>query len=86
VARLHVLLLLPQAAEDLDAIYEPLLSRVVHRLQLLRRFPQLGRPLTGKFSNWRGTPVGLFRIIYRITARGVEVGYIRHYKKDEPKH
>ena len=71
--------------EDLDLIEEPLFSRIVHRLHLLQKFPNLGCPLTGSFSDWRGTAVGLFKIYYQVTARGVEIGYVRHGRRAEPK-
>ena len=84
MSRLHKLFLLPQAVEDFQAIYEPLRSAVVRRLQMLKRFPRMGVPLVRKYVGWRATTVGVFRIIYRVTARGIEVGYIRHCKRGLP--
>lgn len=82
MARPRQVLLLPQAAEDLQLIYDPLYTQVVKRLRLLRRYPRMGVELKGQFAGWRATPVEIFRIIYRITPRGIEVGYIRHCKRE----
>jgi plasmid stabilization system protein ParE len=74
--------LLPQAQRDLDKIFEPLYSRVVRRLRSLERFPELGSAMTGPFSGYRSTVVGLFRIVYRIATRTrIEIAYIRHCKR-----
>lgn len=78
-------ILLPQAQEDLDAIFDPLLSRIVRRLQLLEAAPELGVPMMGRFQSYRSTVVGLFRIVYRIRRRRanqvIEVAYIRHCRR-----
>jgi len=74
--------LLPQAEHDLDEIFEPLLSRVVKRLRLLERFPELGAAMQGPFYGYRSTVVGMFRIIYRtLPADVLEVAYIRHGRR-----
>ena len=70
--------LLPQAQKDLDAIFDPLLSRIVKRLRLLERFPRLGTSMVGPFHGYRSTVVGLFRIVYRVLPGAtIEVAYIR---------
>jgi len=71
----------PGAAADLDQIYEPVFSEVVERLALLRSFPEMGVPMPGRFVGWRCTTVRMFRVIYRITRRGIEVAYVRHCKR-----
>ena len=74
--------LLPQAQEDLDAIFDPLLSRVIRRLRLLESFPGLGAPMMGPFSGYRSTVVGLFRIIYRVRpTKVIEVVSIRNCRR-----
>ena len=78
------LALYPQAAEDLRAIYEPLYSEILERLRMLREFPELGGVMSKEYSGWRSIPVGVFRIVYRITLRAVEVLYIRHCKRRLP--
>ena len=73
------LVLLPQAQADLDAIFDPVLSRVIRRLRLLERFPELGARMVGPLSGYRSTVVDMFRIVYRVASRRtVEVAYIRH--------
>jgi len=84
VARERTLLLSPDACADLEIIYDPARAAIIQRLKLLTRFPQLGASLTGPKAGWRATPVGVFRIIYRVTRRGVEVAYIRHSKRETP--
>ena len=78
------LLLLPDAEEELRRIDDPLYSEISGRLQLPRQFPMLGSPMSPPFQNWRSIPVGVFRIIYRILPRGIEVAYIRHCKRELP--
>jgi plasmid stabilization system protein ParE len=64
--------------EDLDAIFDPLQSRIVRRLRLLESFPELGASMMGSFSAYRSTVVGVFRIVYRIaSANRIEVAYVR---------
>jgi plasmid stabilization system protein ParE len=72
-------ILLPQAQEDLDEIYDPVYSKVLKRLRLLERFPDLGASMTGVFAGYRSTIVEMFRIVYRVRPREeIEVAYIRH--------
>lgn len=80
-AKLLRLLLLPGAEEDLRSIYEPAFSEIVERLQLLRRFPEMGTPMSPPFHRWRSIVVGIFRVIYRITPRGLEIAWVRHCKR-----
>lgn len=74
--------LLPQAQKDLDAIFDPLLSRIVKRLRLLERFPGFGTSMVGPFHGYRSTVVGLFRIVYRVLPGAtIEVAYIRDCRR-----
>jgi plasmid stabilization system protein ParE len=79
------LFLLPQADEDLQLITEPLRSAIIERLKMLRKFPRMGAPLSWPLEEWRVTIVDIFRIHYRIVPRGVEIGFIRHSKRRDPK-
>lgn len=77
--------LLPAAQADLDESYEPVLGRVVKRLQLLERFPELGAPMLGVFTGYRSTVVDMFRIVYRArSAKVLEVAYVRHGRRAPP--
>jgi plasmid stabilization system protein ParE len=78
------ILLLPDAEKDLRAIADPLFSKIVRKLQLLRQFPEMGAPMAGPFEGWRAIPVGIFRIIYHVAPRGIEIAYIRHCKRKFP--
>ncbi|MBI5881850.1 MAG: type II toxin-antitoxin system RelE/ParE family toxin [Elusimicrobia bacterium] len=79
------ILLLPQAQEDLDRVAEPLLGRIVRRLESLREFPELGAPMLGSFSGCRSTVVDFFRIVYRILpSASIEVAYIRDCRRRPP--
>jgi plasmid stabilization system protein ParE len=75
------IVLLPQAQKDLDAIFDPLLTRVARRLRLLERFPELGAPMIGPFAGYRSTLVDLFRVVYRILPKTIEVAYIRDCRR-----
>jgi plasmid stabilization system protein ParE len=71
--------LLAQAQEDLDEIYDPVYTRIIRRLRLLERFPEMGAAMIGPFGGYRSTVVAMFRIVYRVLPRGVvEIAYIRH--------
>ncbi|MBI5594686.1 MAG: type II toxin-antitoxin system RelE/ParE family toxin [Elusimicrobia bacterium] len=76
--------LTPQALQDLDAIREPLYSRVVSRLAALGDFPEIGAAIPGPFAGLRSTVVDFFRIVYRITDVRVEVAYIRDCRRRPP--
>jgi len=74
--------LLPQAAEDLDKITEPLFSEIIARLRLLEEFPALGPAMDGPFFGYRCLTVNVFRIVYRIpTSESIEIAYIRHTRR-----
>ena len=74
--------LLRQAQETLDEIYEPVLARIIRRLRLLERLPELGAPMIGPFMGYRSTVVAMFRIVYRLMpGEVVEVAYIRHCRR-----
>lgn len=75
------LVYLPQAQADLDAIHEPLLSRVRKRLDALRRYPQLGLAMAGPFAGRRSTVVEFFRIVYEERRGLLIVLYIRHCRR-----
>jgi len=79
----HVILS-PTAVADLDAVDDPLHARIVKRLHLLSRFPELGSPMGREFAGWRQSPVVIFRIIYRVTPHAIKVAYIRHCKRRLP--
>jgi plasmid stabilization system protein ParE len=77
--------LLPQAQQDLDAIDDPMLGRIVRVLRLLEQFPETGAPMVGPFTGYRSTVVAMFRIVYRVLPRGiVEIAYIRHCRRAPP--
>ena len=77
--------LLPQAEQDLDAIYDPVLGRIIRVLRLLERFPEMGAPMVGPFTGYSSTIVAMFRIVYRVLPRGVvEIAYIRHCRRAPP--
>ena len=74
--------LLPQAQKDLDAAFDPLLSRVIRRLQLLEQFPEMGAAMVGPFAGYRSTIVGVFRVVYRVLPPSViEIAYVRNCRR-----
>lgn len=73
--------LLPQAREDLDRVHDPLLGRLLRRLEALGEFPELGAPMAGPFAGYRSTVVDSFRVVYRAAARRVEVAYVRDCRR-----
>jgi plasmid stabilization system protein ParE len=81
---LRKLLVAREAVTDFHLIAEPLRSEVRERLKLPRRFPNIGGFVPSGFPDVRATTVGIFRIFYRVSARGVEVIFIRHCKRRVP--
>jgi plasmid stabilization system protein ParE len=77
------IILLPQAIQDLDHIFEPVLGRVLDRVGLLRMFPEFGPTLEGRFSGCRSFLVEPFRIVYRIAAEDrIEVLFVIHVRRE----
>ncbi len=75
----------PQAEEDLDTVHDPVFSRIVRRLRLLERLPELGAPMIGPFAGYWSTVVAMFRLLYRVLPRGVvEAAYVRHCRRAPP--
>jgi plasmid stabilization system protein ParE len=78
--------LLPQAERDLDEIFDPLLSRVLSRIQALGDYPELGAPMGGAYGEYRSTVVEFFRIVYRLRPdEVVEITFIRDCRRRLPK-
>lgn len=76
------IVLLPQAQRDLDAIFDPLLAKVIRRLRMLEKFPEFGPPMMGPFLGYRSTVVGMFCIVYRAVGNtAIEVAYIRDCRR-----
>jgi len=73
-----------EAVTDFLLIAEPLRSEVRERLKLPRRFPNIGGFVPSGFPDVGATTVGIFRTFYRVSARGVEVIFIRHCKRRVP--
>ncbi len=67
------------------AISDPLFSRVVRRLEVLKEFPELGAPMPKPGSDMRSTVVENFRVVYQLCADGViEIAYIRDCRRRFP--
>jgi plasmid stabilization system protein ParE len=81
---LRKVLMAREAVTDFRLIAEPLRSEAIVHLKLLTRFPNIGGVVPSEFPGVRATTVGIFRIFYRVSARGVEVIFIRHCKRRIP--
>ena len=76
------IVLLPQAQEDLDLVYEPLFSQIIHKLEILEEYPNLGATMGGPFTGYRSLVVNFFRIIYHLRENNlIEVVYIRDCRR-----
>lgn len=74
--------LLPQAQEDLDRISEPLFNQVLRRIEVLKKYPELGSDMAGPFLGYRSTVVELFRVVYRVLPQGIiEVAFVRDCRR-----
>lgn len=76
------IVLLHQAADDLDEIIDPLYSDIIHKLEVLKSYPMLGVAMTGPFAGYRSLAVDFFRIVYRIQNKDtIEIAYIRDCRR-----
>lgn len=80
-SRKRPVLLLPDAEQELKGIYDPVYTEIVDKIRLLAEFPEMSRPLANALRGWRSLNVRMFTILYRPTARGIEIGYVRHAKR-----
>lgn len=77
------IVLLPQAREDLDRIHDPLFSKVIEKIEILRDYPHWGASMEGPFIGYRSFIVGIFRVVYRVISDDlIEIAYIRHCRRD----
>jgi plasmid stabilization system protein ParE len=78
--------LLPQAAEDLDQILEPLYGRVRKHLAVLGEFPELGSRMHGIYADYRSTVMEFYRVVYRLRPDGiVEIAFVRDCRRRRPR-
>ncbi len=76
------IVLLAQAQEELDALSDPLLSDIAHRLETLAEFPELGAAMAGPFAGYRSLVIGFFRVVYRRLSEDIiEIAYIRDCRR-----
>ncbi len=68
----------PQAAADLNGLAGSVRARLLARVELLSRFPEMGPAMDGPYQGLRQLMVGAFRVIYEVTDSDVRVAYIRH--------
>ncbi len=81
---MHRVIILPQAEADLDQLYDPLLSTIIARIQLLAIFPYLGPTFDNPYKDYRQLTVGIMKVIYRISEDAVEIAFIRHGRRNSP--
>jgi len=63
----------------LDAIKDPLYSKIINRLEALEEFPEMGVAMIGPFAGYRAINPSPHRIVYRLLSGGAaEIAYIRH--------
>jgi len=80
------LILLPRAVLDLDEIREPLLARVLRRIEVLKSYPELGGRMPAPYTDFRCTVVDFFRVVYRLRENDrLEVAFIRDCRRRLPK-
>ena len=72
------ILMLPQAESDLRMVADPVYSEICSRIQLLAEFPELGPKVPAATPGWRALHVRMFRIIYRVKPRDIEIVFVRH--------
>ena len=75
---------LPRAEKDFLALAPALQDEILHKVELLTQFPEMGPKMERAFQGYRFLLAGKknYRIIYRIkTPTLVEIAYIRHCRR-----
>jgi plasmid stabilization system protein ParE len=73
---------LEQAAEELELLYDPLYSRVLKKVDLLSRFPDVGAEMFDAFAEYRSLIEPPYRMIYRIIPeKRIEIAFLFHMKR-----
>lgn len=75
---------LPRAEKELLALPHALQDEILHKIELLQKFPEMGTRMDRAFEGYRFILAGKnrYRIIYKIkTADLVEVAYLRHCRR-----
>ncbi|HVV81647.1 MAG TPA: type II toxin-antitoxin system RelE/ParE family toxin [Kofleriaceae bacterium] len=67
-----------RAVTDLDGFSERARARIIHSVDLLAEFPQLGSVMDGPYRLYRQLLIDRYRVIYRIVDREIMIAYIRH--------
>lgn len=76
--------LLPQAQHGLDAVTDPLLSRISRRIDALRDFPEMGAPMVGPYRGYRSLVVDFFRVVYKVRPGSIEIQFVRDCRRRPP--
>lgn len=75
---------LPRAVKDLLSTPQKVQLEILHKSELLTRFPEMGPRLEGVYQNYRYLLADKkrYRVIYKITSSDlVEIAYIRHCRR-----
>ncbi len=71
-----------QAEEELLSLHDPLFSKIIRRIELLKTYPQLGPLMTGPFESYRSLVVDFYRIYYRLLSDGeIVVTHLRDCRR-----
>ena len=71
------------AAKDLDKVNKKYKPHIFAALFDLRRDPYLGKKLKGKFQDYYSLRVGLYRIIYKVYKKELNILVIRIGRRQE---
>ena len=69
------------AFEELKRLDKPVQKQILKRLERLAQNPELAKPLSNAFKNYRSEHIGKYRVIFSIKENTLLIAKIKHRKK-----
>ena len=69
------------AFEQLKKLDKPIQKQILKRLERLAENPELAKPLSNIFKNYRSEHIGKYRIIFSVKENTIIIAKIEHRKK-----
>ena len=70
----------PLAFEQLKKLEKPIQKQIIARLEKLSENPELAKPLSNVFKNYRSERIGKYRIVFSIKQDTLIIAKIEHRK------
>ncbi|MFH1224818.1 MAG: type II toxin-antitoxin system RelE/ParE family toxin [Candidatus Diapherotrites archaeon] len=70
----------PLAFEQLQKLDKPICRQILKRLERLAENPELAKPLSHAFKNYRSEHVGKYRVVFSVKETTILIAKIEHRK------